>query len=59
LFIDLPLISLDRSLAQELAECTFQPQTHEAPAYITRIAKSVKQARQQMPPPPPSKPDWR
>jgi len=45
--------------SQELAECTFHPQTHEAPAYISRIARSVKQAKQMQPPPPPAKPDWR
>ena len=45
--------------SQELAECTFHPQTHEAPAYISRIARSVKQAKQMQPAPVPSKPDWR
>ena len=30
--------------SQQLAECTFHPRTHEAPAYISRIAKSVRVA---------------
>ena len=28
---------------QEFEECTFKPQTREAPGYIKRIAKSEKQ----------------
>ena len=45
--------------SQELAECTFHPTTHEAPAYISRIAKSVRIAKQAQPPPPPKPPEWR
>jgi hypothetical protein len=45
--------------SQELAECTFRPATHEAPAYITRIAKSVRLAKSAQPPPPPKQPEWR
>ena len=45
--------------SQELAECTFRPTTHEAPAYITRIAKSVRLAKSAQPPPPPRQPEWR
>lgn len=45
--------------SQELAECTFHPQTHEAPAYISRIAKSVRQAKQLQHAAPPAKPEWR
>ena len=45
--------------SQEMAECTFHPTTHEAPAYITRIAKSVRTAKANQPPPPPQPPQWR
>ena len=45
--------------SQELAECTFHPTTHEAPAYISRIAKSVRMAKQSQPPPAPVQPGWR
>ena len=44
---------------QELEQCTFHPTTHEAPAYITRIAKSVRLAKSAQPPPPPKQPEWR
>mmetsp|Transcript_13269 Transcript_13269/g.31561 ORF Transcript_13269/g.31561 Transcript_13269/m.31561 type:complete len:249 (-) Transcript_13269:324-1070(-) len=44
---------------KQMEECTFHPRTHEAPAYITRIAHSMKLARSAQPPPPPAKPDWR
>ena len=43
----------------ELEQCTFQPRTHEAPAYISRIAKSVRLAKSAQPPPPPKQPEWR
>ena len=42
-----------------MAQCTFHPRTHEAPAYVSRIAKSVRLAKSTQPPPPPPKPDWR
>ena len=45
--------------SQELAECTFQPRTHEAPAYITRIAKAGRTAKSAQPAPPPRQPEWR
>jgi len=45
--------------SQELAECTFHPQTHAAPAYISKIAQSLRIAKQGQPPPPPKQPDWR
>ena len=45
--------------AQELSECTFHPQTHEAPAYISKIAKSVRVAKANQPPPEAKQPDWR
>lgn len=44
---------------KELEECTFQPRTHEAPAYISKIASSMRAIKAQMPPQPPAKPDWR
>ena len=37
--------------ALELQECTFHPQTHEAPAYVTRIAKSMQLAKAARPEP--------
>eukprot|EP00967_Tisochrysis_lutea_P131488 scaffold228622_cov28-Tisochrysis_lutea.AAC.2 len=45
--------------ARQMAECTFAPQTHEAPAYITRIAQSMALARSTREPEPPAKPGWR
>jgi len=45
--------------SQALSECTFHPQTHEAPAYISRIAKAVRVAKSAQPAPQPPKPDWR
>ena len=44
---------------QELADCTFKPQTIDCPAYVKRIAKSMQALKAQTPPKPPSKPDWR
>ena len=45
--------------AKLMAECSFHPKTHEAPAYISRIAHSMKIAKSAQPPRPPVKPDWR
>ncbi len=45
--------------AKQLAECTFTPQTHDPPAYVTRIARSMAVARQAKEPEPPSKQTWR
>jgi hypothetical protein len=43
-----------------LDECTFKPEVHAAPEYVTRIARSMALARAVRPPPPgPSKPEWR
>ena len=41
--------------ARELQECTFHPQTHEAPAYVTRIAKSMQLAKAARPEPEPTR----
>jgi len=45
--------------AKRMAECTFTPQTHEPPAYVTRIARSMALARSAKEPEPPAKPGWR
>ena len=42
-----------------MEECTFHPRTHEAPAYVTRIAHSMKLAKSAQPPAAPAKPDWK
>ena len=42
-----------------MRECTFHPETHEAPAYVTRIAKSMQLAKAGRQPPPPERPGWR
>eukprot|EP00658_Telonema_sp_P-2_P055742 TRINITY_DN44300_c0_g1_i1.p1 TRINITY_DN44300_c0_g1~~TRINITY_DN44300_c0_g1_i1.p1 ORF type:complete len:225 (+),score=67.64 TRINITY_DN44300_c0_g1_i1:177-851(+) len=39
----------------ELAECTFQPQIHQAPSYVTRIARSMAQTRSENTPRQPQK----
>ena len=44
---------------KEMRECTFHPQTHDAPAYVTRIAKSMALAKAGRAPAPPEKPGWR
>lgn len=44
---------------KQMRECTFHPQTHDAPAYVTRIAKSMALAKAGRPPAPPEKPGWR
>ena len=42
-----------------MQECTFTPQTHNAPPYISRIARSMKIAKSAAAVPPPTRPDWR
>ena len=45
---------------KEFAECTFRPETHDAPAYVKRIAKSMALTRQAKPKSAAgAKPDWR
>ena len=44
----------------EMAECSFQPEIHEAPAYVKRIARSMALTRSQMPEPEEQgQPGWR
>ena len=45
--------------AQLMRECTFHPETHEAPAYVTRIAKSMALAKAGREPDAPERPGWR
>ena len=45
--------------AKEMQECTFHPETHEAPAYVSRIARSMAAQRSTRQPHAPRKPDWR
>lgn len=46
--------------AQELAECTFRPEVHDAPTYVKRIAKSMALTRAIQPPSSEtSKPEWK
>mmetsp|Transcript_936 Transcript_936/g.3219 ORF Transcript_936/g.3219 Transcript_936/m.3219 type:complete len:552 (-) Transcript_936:2646-4301(-) len=46
--------------SKEMAQCTFRPDTHDAPDYVKRISESMKllnsKARQSVEP---QKPDWR
>ena len=42
-----------------MRECTFHPETHEAPAYVTRIAKSMALAKAGREPDAPERPGWR
>eukprot|EP00455_Lapot_gusevi_P002790 TRINITY_DN1114_c0_g1_i3.p1 TRINITY_DN1114_c0_g1~~TRINITY_DN1114_c0_g1_i3.p1 ORF type:complete len:427 (+),score=83.83 TRINITY_DN1114_c0_g1_i3:119-1399(+) len=44
---------------QRLAECTFNPQVRDSPAFVKRIAHSIKLTRQMNPPSTSSQPDWR
>jgi len=37
--------------SQELADCTFRPEVHEAPAYVRRIANSMQRLREATSPP--------
>ena len=44
----------------DLDQCTFKPQIHEAPAYVKRIAESMRLAKAARPKPTkPARPDWR
>lgn len=45
----------------ELEECTFQPEIHQAPGYVTRIARSMALSRSENTPRQPKKPErtWR
>jgi len=46
----------------EVAECTFAPAVHEAPAFVKRIARSMEISRQQQPQTNRTKggkPDWK
>jgi hypothetical protein len=45
--------------ARQMAQCTFAPQTHLPPAYVSRIARSMAAARSAREPKPPAKPGWR
>ena len=45
--------------ARLMRECTFHPETHEAPAYVTRIAKSMALAKAGREPEAPERPGWR
>ena len=45
--------------AKALEECTFQPRTHEVPAYISRIAKSMAVAKMARPSTAPERPEWK
>ncbi len=38
--------ALQEQEMKDYAECTFQPETHDAPSYIKRIAKSMALTRQ-------------
>lgn len=45
----------------KLEECTFQPEIHDAPRYVKRIARSMALARGNKPRAsvsPPTKPEW-
>lgn len=51
---------LHQNEAEELAECTFQPEVHDAPTYVKRIAKSMALTRAIQPPESDSeKPEWK
>ena len=45
--------------AKLMRECTFHPETHECPAYVTRIAKSMALAKAGREPEAPERPGWR
>jgi hypothetical protein len=46
--------------AKEEAECTFQPEVHDAPAYVKRIARSMALTRVVRPSPDVTgRPEWR
>jgi hypothetical protein len=38
-------IAHEQRARQELAECTFRPEVHDAPAYVKRIARSMQLSR--------------
>lgn len=44
---------------QEFEECTFQPQIHDAPAYIKRIARSMQLTKEARPEEPNVREAWR
>lgn len=45
--------------SDRLSECTFRPEIHDAPEYISRIARSMALAKTARPEQPAAKPDWR
>ena len=44
---------------KEMEGCTFKPTTHDCPAYVRRIAESMKVAREARPPQRDARPEWR